>query len=179
MRLFFSYFRGPPPSLDFIVTLPQNSRELPSAVYRRASVCIQDEKKGKGKEIVLSVCSSPMISSFEIISDRVNLQAMGYKGSIFHRVIRDFMIQGGDFLNADGTGSFSIYGDKFEDESFQMKHEGAGLLSMVSSNYQIFLHVKKSPFISSHQLVLLYSRQILVQIPMDVNSFSLVNLVNF
>lgn len=154
----------------------ENFRQLCTGEHRYVH---KMRKKGKGKEIVLSVCSSPMISSFEIIHDRVNLQAMGYKGSIFHRVIRDFMIQGGDFLNADGTGSFSIYGDKFEDESFQMKHEGAGLLSMVSSNYQIFLHVKKSPFISSHQLVLLYSRQILVQIPMDVNSFSLVNLVNF
>lgn len=43
------------------------------------------------------------------------------------------MVQGGDFLNADGTGSYSIYGDNFEDEGFQMKHESAGLLSMVGS----------------------------------------------
>uniref|UniRef100_A0A3P9J2P9 Peptidyl-prolyl cis-trans isomerase n=1 Tax=Oryzias latipes TaxID=8090 RepID=A0A3P9J2P9_ORYLA len=116
---------------------------------------------------VFHVCQDVGRMKIELFADVVPKTAenfrkdgvpIGYKGCTFHRVIKDFMIQGGDFVNGDGTGVCSIYRGPFADENFKHKHSAPGLLSMANSGpgtngCQFFLTCTKCDWLDGKHVV--------------------------
>jgi len=115
----------------------------------RVTMLLYADTTPKTCENFLKLCTG------EVEKDGVKLH---YEGSTFHRVISGFMIQGGDFTNHNGTGGRSIYGEKFADENFKVKHTEPGLLSMANAGpgtngSQFFITVAPTPHLDGKHVV--------------------------
>ncbi|OMO50107.1 hypothetical protein CCACVL1_30624 [Corchorus capsularis] len=111
-----------------LIQAEDNSEEVTHKVY----FDIQIDGKSAGR-IVMGLFGKTVPKTAGEKGTGHSGKPLHYKGSTFHRIIPSFMIQGGDFTLGDGRGGESIYGERFADENFKIKHDGPGLLSMANA----------------------------------------------
>merc|ERR1711892_1083482 len=143
--------QAPAPQAPQAQQPPQGSK-----VYFRVSV--DNEDYGQINMELFDEVVPRTARNFYSIASGQNQNGFTYTNSIFHRIIPQFMLQGGDFENFDGTGGQSIYGRKFEDENFLVKHGSPGLLSMANSGpdtngAQFFITTVKTDWLDGKHVV--------------------------